>query len=68
MLRTWIRALPVLAVLLAGEARAGLIVEGLPTSYTPGDRLSFTIKMTGVTGLNLFNIDLILESDRGQAG
>lgn len=44
------------------------LMEGLPSSYTPGQPVTFDVRLPGMTNLGSYNIDLVLESSVGVAG
>jgi hypothetical protein len=43
------------------------IVE-LPNSYVPGQPVTFDVRLPAITNLGAYNIDLVLESNAGDAG
>jgi hypothetical protein len=44
------------------------LIEGLPSSYTPGQPIAFDVHLPAITNLGSYNIDLVLESAAGTAG
>jgi hypothetical protein len=44
------------------------LIEGLPSSYTPGQPVAFDVRLPAITELGSYNIDLVLESTSGTAG
>ena len=46
----------------------GISVSGLPTTYMPGNTLTFGVELTGAMDLNSYNVGLTLTSDKGTAG
>jgi hypothetical protein len=57
-------------VCLTTPAAASISVSfgGLPATYTPGGAFTFDVRLEGATNLNLYNIDLVLNSNLGTAG
>ncbi len=65
---TWQRAISLVWVLLvASSSQAGVMLtfDGLPTSFTPGDSFTFSVKLTGAQGLASYDIPLVLSAASG---
>lgn len=45
-----------------------LFVQGLPTTFIPGETFTAQVGLPPITDLGAYNVDLILTSDSGQAG
>lgn len=44
------------------------LISGLPSSYQPGQPVSFDVVLPAISNLGSYNIDLVLESTTGTAG
>ncbi len=44
------------------------LIEGLPSSYIPGQPVTFNVRLPAITNLGSYNIDVVLESTTGTAG
>lgn len=44
------------------------LIEGLPSTYTPGQPVTFQVRLPSVTDLGSYNIDLVVEGNSGIAG
>jgi hypothetical protein len=54
---------------LSGQTQAGLMISGLPSSFTPGDDFEFVVTLDeDVTGLIGFGVTLSMESTSGSPG
>ena len=54
---------------LSGQTQAGLMISGLPSSFTPGDDFEFVVTLDeDVTGLELFDVNLTMGSTAGSPG
>ena len=51
-------------------ASAGSVsmIENAPTSYVPGQPITFSIRLPPITNLGAYNIDIVVESLSGEAG
>ena len=47
---------------------SALFLQGLPTSYVPGDTFTVEVGLPPITDLGAYNVDVILSSNIGQAG
>jgi hypothetical protein len=50
------------------DASISLSVIGLPTTYNPGNALTFEVGLTGAADLNYYTVGLDLTSNKGTAG
>ncbi len=44
------------------------LIDGLPSSYPPGQPVMFDVRLPAISNLGSYNIDLVLESSVGSAG
>jgi hypothetical protein len=44
------------------------LISGLPSSYVPGQAVSFDVALPNITNLGSYNIDFVLQSNVGTAG
>jgi len=44
------------------------LIDGLPSSYTPGQPVTFDVHLPPISNLGSYNVDVVLESDTGIAG
>jgi hypothetical protein len=44
------------------------LIEGLPSSYVPGQPVAFDVRLPAISNLGSYNIDLVLEGSSGVAG
>lgn len=68
MLRFLTAALCVIAVPMSAFGATIQLISGLPSSFTPGQAVSFDVHLPALTNLGSYNIDLLLESNVGTAG
>ncbi len=54
-----------LAAATTANAQPAITFENLSASYTPGQDITFTVRLTGAQDLASYNIDLLLTADDG---
>jgi hypothetical protein len=69
MLRCLVSA--IFSVVLLAQTVLGVgvqLIEGLPSAYTPGQPVTFDVRLPAMTNLGSYNIDLVLDGAAGTAG
>jgi hypothetical protein len=65
----WLPIACVVLFVLPDSAVAGkLRIVDLPATYTPGGSFSFNVELGGVSGLNSYDINLLMSAESGVAG
>jgi hypothetical protein len=69
MIRHLLLAALLLATIVLPAMSAPIqLIDGLPSSYVPGQPITFDVRLPLITNLGSYNIDVVLESDTGIAG